>query len=115
MPAPLQKEIESHLASFPERYKDVEEMRREWAEFKSRVFWLIVSSIGIIVTYGVWIGTVQTNQAQMQSQMAEFNDNQKISETRITTLEINNGEIKTRLSSIDATLQEIKLAIKNIR
>lgn len=115
MPHELQREIENHLASFPERYKDVEQMQNEWNEFKSKSFWTLVGFITAIIGVAIWVGTISTRIENIdKSHLKSETINEQI-EKRINFLEINNGEIKTRLTSIDATLQEIKIAIRQIQ
>lgn len=115
MPAELQKEIEKHLATFPERNKELDEMKNEWREFKSKALWIFICSASVLVSYGVWVGTMQTNITQIQKEQGKADVlHEQISE-RVNNLEVTNGEIRARLSSIDATLLEIKAAIKLIR
>lgn len=111
MTSDLQKEIENHLASFPERYKEVEEMKREWKDFRTRSTWILVGFITSMLAIGVWVGTMQTHIESVTTQ--DSDDKQRFTqiESRINTLEVNNGEIRSRLASIEMTLQEIKTAI----
>lgn len=115
MPSELRKEIENHLATFPERRQDVFEMKKEWAEWKSRSAWVLLGFSGSLIAIGIWVGTIQTNIQSITSYNADDKVRFAQLETRINSLEVTNGEIRARLSSIDATLQEIKVAIKSIR
>lgn len=114
MPAELQKEIENHLATFPERHKDILEMTKEWKEFKSRALWILVGFIGTILSIGIWVGKMQTNIENNTTIIGQLKTDQIGVVSRLTSLEITNSEIKARLTSIDATLQEIKVSIRQI-
>jgi wobble nucleotide-excising tRNase len=104
MPQELQKEIENHLATFPDRHRELEEMRKEWREFNTRATWILVGFLGSLLAIGVWVGTMETKVETM-------GDSVKDNDKRLNALEVNNGEIKSRLTSIEVTLQEIKTAI----
>ncbi len=60
MPEQLKKEIENHLATFPERHEDLIEMKKEWKEFKDKILWIIVGFLGSILAMGVWVGSIET-------------------------------------------------------
>lgn len=111
---PLKKEIQDHLASFPERRKDYAEMREEWDDLKSKAFWICVGSLGVLIGYGVWVGTMQTKQEQLRLDLDRSVTIAREAEERLGSLEVNNSGIQARLTSIDATLQEIKVAIRQL-
>lgn len=118
----LQKEIENHLATFPERHKYVEEMRNEWKEFKDRederknkILYIIVGFAGALISIGVWVGTIQTNIESVVDHDSEDKARFAQLEQKVTATEINNAGINARLTSIEATLQEIKVIIKQIK
>ena len=115
MPHELRKEIENHLATFPERRKDAEEMRKEWNEYKNKAMWILIGFVGSILGIGVWVGTMQTTVDSITGHERDDAERFIQIEARINALEVTNGEIRARLTSIDATLQEIKVAIKNIQ
>jgi len=114
MPHELQKEIQDHLASFPERRKDVAEMQAEWKEWKTRSFWTMAGFIGSILAIGVWVGTIQTNIENITQTANKASIQADAVEKRVNALEITNGEIRTKLSGIEAVLQEIKVAIRQL-
>lgn len=107
MPQDLQNKIENHLTQD-------EEMRKEWDDLKSKAFWIFVGSIGILVGYGIWVGTMQTKQEQLRLDVDRSMAIARDSESRIGSLEVNNSGIQARLTSIDVTLQEIKVAIRQL-
>ena len=111
----LQREIENHLASFPERHKDVSEMRREWNEYKSKTLWVLLGFVGSILAIGVWVGTIQTNIQHITEVANKASTQADETVKRINALEVTNGEIRTRLSGIETTLEEIKIAIRQLR
>ena len=118
----LQKEIENHLATFPERHRYVEEMRSEWKEFKEReddrknkILYLIIGFAVALISIGVWVGTIQTNIESITNHDSEDKARFAQLEQKVTATEITNAGISARLASIEATLQEIKLAIKQIQ
>lgn len=110
----LKKEIEAHLASFPERRLDVVEMRKEWNEYKNKALWILLGFSGSILAIGIWAGTMQTNIDSILTKAREESVRVTVVENRVTSLEITNSEIRARLSSIDLALQEIKIAINKL-
>jgi len=108
------KKVESHLAGFEERHKEMERMRDEWEKAKSKLLVVVLCSLAPIVGYGAWIGSVQTKVNHLEDGLAISDSKHGQIETRLGGLEINNSEIRTRLNSIDATLQEIKVAISKL-
>ncbi len=111
MPIELQKEIENHLATFPERNREVEEMKKEWKEFNTRATWILVGFLGSILAIGIWVGTMQTRVETLGDGISTAIEHHIDYDKRLTALEVNNGEIRARLASIEVTLQEIKTAI----
>lgn len=111
----LLKEIENHLATFPERHRYVEEMREEWKSFKNRALIILIGLAGSLVGIGIWVGTMQTNIGAITNHDAEDKARFIQLEQKVTATEITNAGISARLASIEATLQEIKLAIKQIQ
>ena len=111
MPADLEKQIEHHLATFPERHQDFLEMREEWKEFKKKAMWTMVTFMGAILSIGVWVGTMQSQHSQLEDHGFQTNADIRVLETRLNNVEITNSEVKARLVSIEVTLQEIKAAI----
>lgn len=115
MPHDLQKQIENHLSSFPERHEEMIEMRKEWKQLQGKVVWVLIGFVGSILSIGIWVGTVQTNVDSGLEYDRDHAQQYTEIEKRVTSLEITNSEIRARLSSIDLALQEIKIAIKSIR
>jgi hypothetical protein len=115
MPHELQREIENHLATCPERVKDLQEMQAEWKEYKSKAMWVLLGFSGSLIAIGVWVGTMQTNIASLTSHETEDKGRFTALETRVSSSEINNASVLARLASIETTLQEIKVAIKQIQ
>lgn len=122
MPHELQKEIENHLATFPERNKYVEEMKKEWKEFKDRederknkTLYVIVGFAVALISIGIWVGTIQTNIESVTNHDAEDKARFIQLEQKVTQTEISNAGINARLASIETTLQEIKVIIKQIK
>lgn len=122
MPHELQREIENHLATFPERHKYVEEMRQEWKEFKERederknkTLYVIIGFAVALISIGVWVGTIQTNIESVTTHDSEDKARFAQLEQKVTATEISNAGINARLASIESTLQEIKVIIKQIK
>lgn len=115
MPHELQREIENHLATFPERHKYVEEMRSEWQSFKNRAMLVLIGLSASLIAIGIWVGTIQTNIESVTNHDTEDKARFAQLEQKVTATEITNAGISARLASIEATLQEIKLAIKQIQ
>lgn len=115
MPHELQKQIENHLATFPDRYNDVQEMKKEWAEYKTKAMYVLLGFSGSVLAIGIWVGTLQTNIENINQEHSKLELNTQQIEARVNLLEVTNGEIKARLTSIDLMLQEIKLAINQLK
>lgn len=122
MPHELQKEIENHLATYPERHKYVEEMRKEWKEFKERederknkTLYVIIGFAVTLISIGIWVGTIDTNIESITDHDSEDKARFAQLEQKVTAAEISNAGISARLASIESTLQEIKVIIKQIK
>lgn len=103
--------IKTHLDTFPEHVREIDEMKKEWKEFKTWFFWAMISFTTFAVGYGIWVGTIQSEFAHLTDEVDKNTASQEVAETRLNNLEVNNSEIKSRLTSIEVTLQEIKTAI----
>ncbi len=91
---------------------EVQELRREWEQWKSRTFWFLVASIGAFVGYGIWIGTMQTrvenaerNVAENKASISRLVDSQNVAN-------ISMASVLAKLSGIETTLSEIKATLK---
>lgn len=115
MPNELLKDLEHHLATYPDHYQDVVEMKKEWSEYKSRAFWVLLGFSGSILSIGIWVGAMQTNIDNVNKDHVDFETQTHQIEARLGLLEVTNGEIKARLTSIDLMLQEIKLSINQLK
>jgi hypothetical protein len=115
MPHELQKEIEQHLATCPERVKDLQEMQNEWKEYKNKAMWVLLGFSGSILAIGVWVGTMQTTLESVTSHEGEDKARFLQVEARLNSAEVNNAGVLARLASIEVTLQEIKVAVKSLR
>lgn len=104
--------IREHLAASPEREKVFAEIRFEWDQLKDKLLWMILGFLGSILAIGVWVGTIQTNFGHIQDEVDKQGKQYAQLEIRTGTQEITSAEIKTKLISIEATLQEIKIAVK---
>ena len=110
----LTQRIEHHLSGWESRQKEVEEMKREWHEFKSRALTILIGTLFALVGYGIWVGNIQSQTKYNERQLQTQEEKHILIEQRLGNVEVVNSEVKARLQSIDATLQEIKVAIKNI-
>lgn len=122
MPHELLKEIETHLATFPERHKYVEEMKKEWKEFKDRederknkTLYVIIGFAVALISIGIWVGTIESNIESITNHDSEDKARFAQLEQKVTQAEISNAGINARLASIESTLQEIKVIIKQIK
>lgn len=111
----LIKEIENHLATFPERHRYVEEMREEWQNFKSKALWVLIGLSASLIAIGVWVGTMQTHIESVTNHEDEDKARFTQLEQKVNASEVSTASILARLSSIDTALQEIKVAIKQIK
>ena len=110
-----EEEIRNHLATFPDRREHEAKRDREWDEFKNRMFWMLIAGIASVLSIGVWVGIMQTHVEQIMADHAKIDVKTTQFDDRLGQLEVNNGEIRTRLSSIDSTLQEIKISIRQLK
>lgn len=111
----LQAQIQHHLATFPERHKYVEEMREEWKSFKNRALIILIGLSSSLIAIGIWVGTIQTNIESVTTHDSENKARFAQLEQKVTQTEISNAGINARLASIESTLQEIKVIIKQIK
>jgi len=108
----------THKDNFPD---DGEVVRRileleDWKKYTNRLlFGIIFGAMGTILSFGIWVGTVQTSASHNHESLTSLDVTNKEYGTRINRLEINNSDIKARLISIEATLQEIKQSISRIK
>lgn len=98
-----------------DQYENLLELQKEWRELKNRAFWILVTGLFTVIGYGMWIGTIDTKVERNQQDISENKVRLNNDEARINAIEITNSSTNARLSSIDAVLQEIKLAIKQIK
>jgi hypothetical protein len=66
----------------------------------------------VIVGYGIWVGTIQTTIENHANADAKMESDIKEITSRQQGADISSAEIKTKLISIEATLVEIKNAVK---
>ena len=95
--------------------EEVLELRHQWDELKSRAFYILLGSITVFVAYGVWVGTVQTQVSSLTEDVNGAKEERANMIQRLGALEVSNGRVETTLASIQLTLQEIKIAIKQIQ
>ena len=115
MPNELLKEVEHHIATYPDHRQDVIEMQQEWADYKSKAFWVLLGFSGSILAIGIWVGAMQSNIEEVTQDHVSFEKQNREIENRLGLLEVTNGEIKARLTSIDLILQDIKLSINQLK
>lgn len=72
-------------------------------------------SIGVVIAIGVWVGTIQSRQLRNISDIATNAIKYESVEQRIQKGDVAEAEIRTKLVGIETTLEEIKVAVKNIR
>ena len=104
-----------HQSPSPQTVEELNELKVEWHEFKSRALWLLIGGLVAMVGYGSWVGVVQSEVSYNRQLLTNLDAKHGQIETRLGKVEITNSEVKSRLNSIDATLQEIKLAINELR
>lgn len=104
-----------HQQPSPTTLAELNELKAEWAQLKARALSILIGAVVIVGGYGIWVGNIRTEVAQLSSSVSTNNEERIRFEARLGSLEVNNGEIRTKLVNIEATLQEIKVAIKGIR
>ena len=105
-------------STFPNDGEVVRRMEEieEWRKYINRVlFSVIFGAMGTILSFGIWVGTIQTAASHNHESITTIDIDHRDYANRIGRLEVNNSEIKTKLVNIEATLQEIKLAITKLR
>jgi len=111
----LKAKIITHLDTFPIRQDEVNEMKKEWKDLKTRLTTMIFVAVGSMFAYGVWVGNLQTHISHIDQEYLLQQKKLDSDALRLSSLEVNNGEIKTKLVNIEATLQEIKISIGKIK
>lgn len=92
--------------------EEISVMRDEWKEVKNKAIGWLVTALFVVVGYGIWVGSIQTtmteNRRISDRMILQIDDvNKKQQATDITA-----AEIRTKLSGIEASLIEIKQALK---
>ncbi len=87
-------------------------IQEEWRSFKNRSLGILLGFIGLAGGYGVWVGTVNftVNRNIQDIQDTRFLISQVAEKQQKT--DVTSAEIRTKLSSIETTLIEIKEWIK---
>lgn len=88
-----------------------EKQLEEWNKARTFIIRVFFAGAAVLVAYGIWVGTIQNKISTIQRDAEKAEARNALVENRLGALEVNNGEIRARLTSIEATLQEIKLAI----
>lgn len=92
--------------------QEVHELKNEWEQFKTRALWVLIGGIVAMVSYGVWVGNIQTrisnNEDSIQDNSAAI---QRLTET-VNTTNITMASVLAKLGSIESTLIEIKASLK---
>lgn len=92
--------------------KAIEDLKGEWAKFRNFSLSVLVSGIVVFTGYGIWVGSIQSaitenyKLHQKQDERIDFIDK------RQQAADISSTEIKTKLVGIEASLVEIKRALK---
>ena len=95
------------------------ELRKEWTEEKenrrkdsSKLAWALIASIGLFVTYGMWVGAVQNELTHTKDDISRISASvNALSASDSSTQAILAG-MKAQLTGIEATLQEIKIKLR---
>lgn len=104
-----------HQQPSPTTLLELNELKAEWAQLKTRALNILIAGVVIVGGYGIWVGNIQTGMTQLARNIDSNSEENVKFDARLGALEVNNGEIKTKLIDIEATLQEIKLSIGRIR
>ena len=92
--------------------KAIEDLKGEWTKFRNFSLSVLVSGIVVFTGYGIWVGSIQSaitenyKLHQKQDERIDFIDK------RQQAADISSTEIKTKLVGIEASLVEIKRALK---
>lgn len=101
-----------HKSMSKETEKEIGEMRDEWSDTKKFVRNVALAVGGVLLGYGVWVGTIETRIDDFGSRIS---NGEKVSEDlrgKVQSAEVSTAEIKTKLTNIELTLTEIKQALK---
>jgi hypothetical protein len=104
-----------HQSPSPQTIEEINELKEEWAEFKAMARNIFIAGAVCYFSYGVWVGIIQTRQIRNIDDVALNTRQIETLSNRINAVEVNNGEVKAKLTNIEVTLQEIKAAVKGIR
>jgi Tfp pilus assembly protein PilO len=91
------------------------EIKEEWKSFKKLLFHLLIAAVLAVLSYGFWIGAIETRVSRNETDILENDKRSAINENRLNAIEITNSSTNARLTSIDIVLQEIKLAINKLK
>ena len=103
------------LEKFGDISKEILELKTEWTTFKSRALSILLFGVLAAVSYGIWIGTLQTTVNNNTTNIVSNKEAISSFDKRIQANDITSAEIRTKLSNIETTLSEIKLSLKNVR
>lgn len=105
-------EGQKHTTPSEETLRFITEMKTEWAQMKTRALTMLFGTLALAVTYGIWVGTIQARidagedaHTELTASVTKIDGQQRVNDISL-------AGIKSELASINATLLEIKTAIK---
>lgn len=101
-----------HATMSPETAREIKELKDEWADMKKLFRTLLITGLITMVGYGAWVGTITVKVAKYEEAIHEGEGQRAEIMTKVQASEIVSAEVRTKLISIEATLLEIKSALK---
>jgi hypothetical protein len=91
---------------------EMDELRAEWSKLRGVALKSVIGGVIIVAGYGMWVGSIQS--AITENYKLHQNGDDRIDgiDKRQQAADISSTEIKTKLIGIEASLIEIKQALK---
>lgn len=105
----------SHSAPSPETTRRLGELEKDLDKVINSGSILSKVSVGALVIIGIWVGTIQARQLRNLEDIGMANSRYEAIDRRVQANDVSAAEVRAKLVGIEATLQEIKAAIKGIK
>ena len=105
----------THAAPSPETTRRLDALEKDIDKVVSSSSILSKVSYATLIAIGIWVGTIQARQLRNISDVATNTLKYESLDERIQRNDVSAAEVRAKLVSIEATLQEIKTVVKGIR
>lgn len=83
-------------------------MKTEWKQFKNRAITILLTACIALVTYGIWVGNMQTEIEYSKAKLVEH-------ESKLSTLSNNESSARAQLAGIEVQLRQIDMTLQEIK